>query len=152
MVGSNLGQLTGYPEWVSLFVRQYCARQSWVRFRTGCPKWTRTGRLAFIRVYMTRKGLKICLYWTAPFLIKIYNLNYNKNSLHLYKMFYLLTTERRETGQASVWGLTITTENSVNKCAYCPGVLLLPDAKIRIIEIEVMSSWPANEFEAASRR
>jgi hypothetical protein len=74
----------------------------------------------------------------------------------MYKMFYLLTTERRKTGQASVWEapwcVNITTENSVNKCAYCPGLLLLPDAKIRLRGIEVMSSSPANEFEAASRR
>jgi hypothetical protein len=71
-------------------------------------------------------------------------------------MFYLLTTERRETGQASVWEapwyVTITTENSVNKCAYCPGLLLLPDAKIRLHEIEIMSSSPAGGFEVASRR
>jgi hypothetical protein len=73
----------------------------------------------------------------------------------MYKMFYLWTTERRETGQASVreapWCVTITTENSINKCAYCPGILLLPDAKIRLREIEVMSSSPATEFDAASR-
>jgi hypothetical protein len=71
-------------------------------------------------------------------------------------MFYLLTTERRETGQASVWEapycVTITIENSVNKCAYRPGLLSLLDAKIRLLEIEVMSSSPANGFEAASRR
>jgi hypothetical protein len=39
-------------------------------------------------------------------------------------MFYLLTTERRGTGQASVREapscVTITTENSVNKCAFAP--------------------------------
>jgi hypothetical protein len=73
----------------------------------------------------------------------------------MYKMFYLWMTERRETGQASVWEapwcVTITTENSVNKCDYCLGLLLLPDSKIRLHEIEVMSS-PASEFEAASRR
>jgi hypothetical protein len=56
----------------------------------------------------------------------------------MYEMFCLLTTERQETGQASVleapWCATITTENSVNKCAYCPGLLLLPHAKIRLRE------------------
>jgi hypothetical protein len=69
-------------------------------------------------------------------------------------MFYLLTTERRETGQASVLEapgcVTITKENSVNNCAYCPGLLLLPEAKIRLLETEVMSSSPTNESEAAS--
>jgi hypothetical protein len=74
----------------------------------------------------------------------------------MYKMFYLLKTERRETGQVSVWKapkcVTITRENSVDKCAYCPGLLLLPESKIRLLEIEVMSSSLANEFEAASQR
>jgi hypothetical protein len=51
-----------YKQTLRVFPTIY-ARHSWVRFRTGCPKWTRTGRLAFIPVYMLREGLKIGLYW-----------------------------------------------------------------------------------------
>jgi hypothetical protein len=80
-------------------------------------------------LYAKKGALDRFLYWTAPFLIKIYRWNYIRNSLHIYKMFYLLTTERRETGQASVWEtpwcVAITIENSVNKCAYCPELLLV---------------------------
>jgi hypothetical protein len=32
-----------------------------------------------------------------------------------------------------------------------PRTFILPVAKIRLLETEVVSSWPANEFEAASQ-
>jgi hypothetical protein len=43
--------------------------------------------------------------------------------------------------------MTITTENSVKRCAYCPGLLLLPDTKILLLEIEVMTSPPAMDLK-----
>jgi hypothetical protein len=97
---------------------------------------------------MLWEALKMGLYWAAPFLIKIYKLNYIRNSLRVYKMFDLLVIERWETDKLQ----SERRLGAVNKCAYCPGLLLLPDAKIRSLEIEVVSSWPTSEFEAASRR
>jgi hypothetical protein len=53
-----------------------CAHQSWVRFRTGCPRWTKTRHLTPVPVYILRRGLKIgyCIgkhFYLSKFTIEI---------------------------------------------------------------------------------
>jgi hypothetical protein len=75
----------------------------------------------------------------STFLDQICDWNYVRNSLCVYKMFYLLTTERQETEKVSVWEapwwVTVRIGISVNKCAYFPGVLSFPDAKLWLLKL-----------------
>jgi hypothetical protein len=58
-------------------------------------------------------GTQDRLYWTAPFLIKIYDWNYIRNSLYTYKMFYLLMTWTSGNGESfSLRGAMVRDHNN----------------------------------------
>jgi hypothetical protein len=125
-----------------------CACQSWVCFWTGYLRWTSTGHLAHVPVYMLRKMPKIGFYIGSTFLNQIYN----RKICSCFR--YMNSWDNTSVSLCLTWLYCHYMHASDNrkfwKCRQLsPRSCVVSICQNSVNRNQVISSWSASEFEAA---